>query len=159
MAKEKKKAADASELSEGGDFDMTPMIDVTFLLIIFFMCVTELADNSKSQLILPFAFNGEEIPTSDASRVVLNVKKEFADPNTYAEINLKPYGQAKLLELLQLEAQKGMQPGAEFTDKPVLIRIDREAEYGMVQRVMATCMQAKLWKLAFAYKDQQPQPK
>ena len=37
------------------DFDLTPMIDIVFLLIAFFMVVAKLIDDSKVEIAVPFA--------------------------------------------------------------------------------------------------------
>lgn len=146
MAKQKK-AVDPSELADAGGFDMTPMIDVTFLLIIFFMCVTELADASKANLKLPTADKAEEdkpIP----GRMVINVLKDGV-----VQVMGQEYADPELHKLLELERQISMGPNDDFPNRAVLIRADRETAYGDVQHVMGMCMQHKLWRIAFATKN------
>lgn len=144
----KKPKPSPSEACETGGFDMTPMIDVTFLLIIFFMCVTEMQDAAKSQLILPKAEYGEEDNVPDPGRLVLNVLK-----NGDIEINRRPYSMEALAATLQEHYTLSSRDGEGFSEKAVLIRADTEAEWGMVQRVMAACQEAKLWKIAFSVGD------
>lgn len=139
---------DPGALAETGGFDMTPMIDVTFLLIIFFMCVTELADASKAELILPQAEKAEKI-LPVPGRMTINVLRD-GDVEVMGEI----YDDAALSRMLDLERQISSSSGDEFPDRAVLIRADRQAEYSAVQHVMAMCMEHKLWRIAFATKNE-----
>lgn len=144
----KKGRPDPAAASEGGGFDMTPMIDVTFLLIIFFMCVTEMADSSKSKLTLPAAVKA--IPDDEVipGRLVINVLKDGK-----VEINQEPYPDAQLKRTFDLHYKFGLKQGASFSDKAVLIRADRAVEFGAVQRVMGLLMESKLWRIAFSTRD------
>lgn len=144
----KKPKPSPSEASEGGGFDMTPMIDVTFLLIIFFMCVTEMQDASKSQLQLPRSKNGERDDQPAPGRIVINVLKTGT-----IEINRRPFDLDTLKGMLKEHYTLSMREGEEHSDKAVLIRGDKDAEWGMIQRVMAACMEARLWKIAFSSHD------
>ncbi len=58
-----------------GEFDITPMIDVVLLLLIFFMVSTRMAPESR--MVLPKAKHGEFASLHDA--VVLVVKKSGTD--------------------------------------------------------------------------------
>ena len=49
---------------EGGDMDITPMIDCTFLLLIFFLLTS--TSNTKSAVPLPSAVHGAEAAEADA---------------------------------------------------------------------------------------------
>ncbi len=143
----KKLEASASQLSEVAGFDMTPMIDVTFLLIIFFMCVTELSDASKAKMALPVAEQGEpdeHIP----GRLVVNIVKDGKVMVLGEEMN-----DSEINRVLKNEAALSMPSGEGFPSRAVLIRADQETKFGHVQKVMAQCMAHKLWRIAFATKD------
>lgn len=53
--------------------NMTPMIDIVFLLIIFFMTVNQVTEISKERLALPLLKGGED---QVASSLVVNVDKD-----------------------------------------------------------------------------------
>ena len=54
--------------------DMTPMIDVVFLLIIFFMLVTEMTKAEIEVVILPYASMAKEDKGKNQKRVIINLK-------------------------------------------------------------------------------------
>jgi len=64
-----------SNLSRGSlSFNMTPMIDVVFLLIIFFLVSSHLArQETQLELDLPEAASGQRAQEDDVRRVVVNV--------------------------------------------------------------------------------------
>jgi len=59
----------------GGDLrvSLTPMIDVTFLLIIFFVVVSQIVDAERVRLDLPSPEAPRSAPPDDEGRVVVNV--------------------------------------------------------------------------------------
>ncbi len=144
----KKGRPDPSEASEGGGFDMTSMIDVTFLLIIFFMCVTEMADSSKSKLKLPAAVKAEIDDEVIPGRLVINILKDGV-----VEMNQAPYDDASMRQTFKMHHDFGKAAGEAFTNKAVLIRADQDVEYGAVQRVMTHLMDAQIWRIAFSTRD------
>lgn len=146
MAKEKKRQ-DPAALSEGAVFDMTPMIDVTFLLIIFFMCITELADQSKAKLRLPVAVKAE-IDRHIPGRLIINVLDDGK-----IQVMGQNIAEAELDRMLTIEAATCPRDEDGFPNKAIFIRADRHVEFRYVQNVMAISMTHKLWKLAFATKD------
>ncbi len=124
----------------GRGFDLTPMIDVVFLLIIFFMIVTDIT-NRKPRLQLPEAKEAEPDILLDRQRLVINIDAEGKIVTPRGALS-----DAALDRLLAAEAKVNR-------SRAVIIRADREARYGEVRKVMHKCRQHKLWKIAFATKD------
>ena len=60
-------------------FDLTPMIDCVFLLIIFFMCCMEMSKAEYEQITLPRAYQAIDDKTAPKSRQVVNVT--YTPPN------------------------------------------------------------------------------
>ncbi len=150
MARKKKREGKAGALSgEDGGFDMTPMIDVTFLLIIFFMLITELADVSKAKLKLPIAEKAEPDDKAVPGRVVLNILR-----NGDVVVMGQKYDDAALDNLLAMEAKisKAGTPDG-FPSRAILIRADARTAFENVQHVMAMCMYRQLWRIAFGTAD------
>ena len=149
MARKKKRKGNASELSGDGGFDMTPMIDVTFLLIIFFLLITELADVSKAKMKLPRAGRAEPDDKAVPGRVVLNILR-----NGDVVVMGQKYDDATLDNLLTMEAKISRAGSTDgFPSRAILIRADARTEFENVQHVMAMCMYRQLWRIAFGTAD------
>ena len=59
------------------EMDMTPMIDVVFLLIIFFMIITDLSQQELEELELPNATVAvEDKPDPESNRPILNILQD-----------------------------------------------------------------------------------
>jgi biopolymer transport protein ExbD len=72
---------------EAGDMDITPMIDCTFLLLIFFLLTS--STSSKSAVPLPAAFNGAEAAEADA--IIITVARNAnGDPHIFLGDDNKP---------------------------------------------------------------------
>ena len=53
--------------------NLTPMIDMTFLLIVFFVLVSQVVDNESADLELPRLTDPASEPASEENRAVINV--------------------------------------------------------------------------------------
>jgi len=145
--------------NNAAEFDMTPMIDVTFQLIVFFLVANDLSRKEIVDLELPQALAGvEDKPmNADETRVILNIKKP-EDPNNPPKLPVVTV-RGQVLDLKQLarelqtkadakrEAGAGS-PSAVFA----LIRADKNTPWQHVQYVMQICADPKiqLYKLQFA---------
>jgi biopolymer transport protein ExbD len=122
------------------EFNVTPMIDVVFLLIIFFLVSSHLArQETQLALELPDAASGLPQPVEAPPRVTINVLGDGAlhlggDPASVIEI-----GQRLLVE-------KQRQP----QDLEVRIRGARTVAFGDVRPVLAACIEAGVWNVTFA---------
>lgn len=132
--------------------DMTPMIDVVFLMIIFFMIVSDLTQQDLAELTLPVAENAVEDETVEG-RLIVNVL-------TNGEIEIKRKNRGTLDETsavnalrsyLAVEVQKGdFEDG--FSEKPLLIRADKRTEFKHIQKIMRICGEQGIliWKIELA---------
>ena len=127
-------------------FNMTPMIDVVFLLIIFFLVSSHLAkQESRMELELPIALSADDDPQEDVPRVTVNVKP---DGSLWISGRLiKP----ALLErrLADIRADEGDQ-------LEVRIRGSRMAPYSTVEPVMVACTKAGIWNVTYAVYREEP---
>ena len=125
---------------------LTSMIDIVFLLIFFFMVVTDLQSMEIEEIELPFAVKASPVPDDGPKRIVVNVNRD-------GRIRVMGYtfGSAEeLLGRLRRAADDG--PHDQKTGLPELvvkIRADKEVEYAKVQDVMVQCMRSKLWRVSF----------
>lgn len=133
--------------------DLTPMIDCTFLLIIFFMCVTEMARVELEQLTLPKAnkaINDVDVPKD---RQVINVTYSVVNNQEIVSniiIRKVTYNEGeKLVAFLKTCAEKAGRDDKGVSRLSVKIRADGRVEYQHVQRVMVACMKAGISRISF----------
>ena len=125
------------------DFNVTPLIDVVFLLIIFFLVSSHLArQETQIELALPTAETGLEPSVSEVPRVTVNV---LADGRLQLGSELIVPGQ--LVRRLDVErTQAG-------DDLEVRIRSDRNVAYRVVEPVLLSCAEARIWNVSFAVNE------
>ena len=130
------------ELPQDG-FDMTPMIDCTFQLIIFFMLVMDMSTAQLEPVVLPAASKAVKEKFEDTTMLVINIMKDGAIKiNGKTFINPKKDGDdaKKLEDLFESRRQnKTYQevPGkAEWVKYPMLIRCDRSTPFEHIQKVL-----------------------
>ncbi len=125
---------------------MTPMIDVVFLLIIFFLVSSHLArQESQMDLELPVAAAGEEDTSQDVPRLTINVK---ADGTLWLA--------GRPIAANQLTTRFAAAQAKEGENIEVRIRGSRSAPYSAVEPIMLACTGAKIWKVSYAvYREDQ----
>lgn len=119
-------------------FNMTPMIDVVFLLIIFFLVSSHLAKQEvQMDLPLPRADSGEAPQVRQTRRLTLNVLES-------GELLLagRRIERAQLQE--RLTTARADQEGIE-----VRIRSDRSVPYRNIEPLMLACARAGIWNVTF----------
>jgi len=128
--------------SVSGDvsFNMTPMIDVVFQLIIFFLLSSHLA-KQETQLKLP-------LPTADSGRTESDAARPIVTVNVLGDGTLLAANrQVTPAELFALLSERRAAHGE---DLQVRIRADRDVPYPRVAPVMLACTRAGIWNVAFA---------
>lgn len=123
----------------GGDlrFDMTPMMDIVFQLIAFFMIVATYVTREKVEVELPLAMNAS-MAESLQGRMLISIT---ADGQVWAG------PQAVSLTKLADEVRRWRKDDA--TAK-IVIRADRGNGYGLVKQVMKVCRDAGVSDIIFA---------
>jgi biopolymer transport protein ExbD len=126
-------------------FDMTPMIDVTFNLLVFFLLVSEFTKAKIVRLELPEPAKELVKPEPNPSRVIINV----TDINgAISEISCdgRVWPQERFGDLLrQLKALKG-------TGLEIELRADKRLKWSMVADLMLACAQESIQKINFVAK-------
>ena len=122
------------------EMDMTPMIDVTFQLIAFFMFVLNFSEVDQDQRInLPLSELAR--PPEVAYDEPLTIQLTADETILFAGDQLTPDG---LKSALLREAQIiKAHPDKKVTDVTVIIRADRFAKTGKVQEIIQLCQQAE----------------
>ncbi len=121
---------------------MTPMIDIVFLLIIFFMCVAELSKREIEAVTLPEAMSA--VPQKGDPRLTVNVMRD----GTY-RVARKTYSPRALGKLITRRAVEVPGPDG-LSTLAVRIRADAGVPYKHVQRVVGDCSSARVWIISFA---------
>lgn len=127
-------------------FTMTPMIDIVFQLIIFFMLLVDMSRQELARLVLPEAIKSVEDNERKEGQIVVNI---MADGEY--QIGGKKYQQEGLKALFQErrempEYQDPADPN--FVSYPLLIRADGAAAYEHIQwLLMASVRYGRVQKL------------
>lgn len=112
----------------GIKIDMTPMVDVAFLLLIFFMSTSQFDPPQKVPITLPDSHSNLKVPESDV--MVLGIDKES---RLYWQLGKSPQQETDMASLEQLLIdQRRRNPRLR-----VAIKADKESEYGVMEDVMA----------------------
>jgi biopolymer transport protein ExbD len=132
------------------EMDMTPMIDVTFQLIAFFMFVLNFSEVDQDQRI--------NLPSSELARPPdvaydepLTIQLSDQEQIIFAGDYLSP-DQLKAALLREAQIIK-THPDKKVSDVTVIIRADRFAKTGKVQEIIKLCQEAEFD--TFALRGQQ----
>ena len=118
---------------------MTPMIDVVFLLIIFFLVSSHLArQESQLPLPLPTAESGEEV-VEDRDRVIVNL---------LGDGSMKLAG--RTVDATELQRRLANELAAGKTNLEVRIRSDRDVPFQFVQPILLAISKAQVSNVTFA---------
>jgi biopolymer transport protein ExbD len=136
--------------------DMTPMVDIAFLLLIFYMTTTQFKPPEKQQVTLPTSESQYTVPISDIINITVNkedsifleyitgyvstidttidgVLYKAGDTSTvrqYVDVDPTTLNQ----ELIKAQA-KFLRGG---TNPFVIIKADRNSRYGTIKKIMDT---------------------
>lgn len=119
-------------------FQIAPMVDIVFLLLIFFL-VTWNFSRSETELDVkvPKAREGKETRRA-VGEVILNVKADGT-----VVMNRRTMDSNELQQTLQKIASL-------YPDQAVILRGDENTDYRHVVEVLDICRRANIWNVAFA---------
>ena len=125
------------------EFQMAPMIDVVFLLLIFFMCASSFhVVDREEDVVLPIA---EQSKTRKEmhGELIVNVKSDGT-----ILVSDKPFGLGEL--------QAGLREAVDMVKgTSVVIRGDRATKHGIILEVMRACAEADISDVSFAALQQE----
>ena len=125
----------------GFKLDMTPMVDVGFLLLTFFMLTTQFKPSEDIQITLPTSHSAFKVPNADV--ITLTVGKDGQiliglDSQILREALFGPAARLKASVSVQTSELTNLLVQAR-TRNPKLktvIKADKDAEYGVIEDVM-----------------------
>ncbi|GIX29602.1 MAG: biopolymer transporter ExbD [Porticoccaceae bacterium] len=129
-----------------GEVNLTPLIDVVFLLLIFFMVSTTFTRETRLELQLPEA-QGEAPPPQEQG-----VEIRVARDGSYA-VNGKALVNRRVETLVEALRRESLGP-----DEPVLIVADGEAPHRAVVAAMDAAGRAGLTRLRIATREPDAAP-
>jgi biopolymer transport protein ExbD len=136
--------------------DMTPMVDIAFLLLIFYMTTTQFKPPEKQQVTLPTSQSQYKVPSIDIINITVNKEDQIfleyitnfvarrdtiidgnpyqaGDTTTirqYIDVNAQSLNR-EFLNVQRIFIQKGTNP-------LVIVKADRDSRYGTVRKIMNT---------------------
>ena len=125
------------------DIDMTPMIDVTFLLLIFFVTVSTFNQmETQAKVELPLADQAQVEHNPDPEQLTVNIEQDggiFILGRKRTEEDIR--------RILAREAAKSMDEEGKFSNRSIVVRGHQELKYGKIQWLMKECQTHGIWKL------------
>ncbi len=125
--------------SEEVDVNLTPLIDVVFLLLIFFMVSTTFKDQSEIEIQLPTASEAPKEIQNDHIEITIDVQGQFF-------VNSHPLVNSQLVTL-----KRALKEAAGENDNPiVIVKADAMTPHQAVITAMDASRQLGFGKLGFA---------
>ncbi len=116
------------------ELDMTPMIDCTFNLLIFFILVVDLGQQELEKVTLPRASQFQKDDKNEKGRKVVNLDIEGT-----IKVKRRPFALEQLRTDLKIWSDMYPREENGLCSKSILIRTDRGTEMKHVQKIMQLC--------------------
>jgi biopolymer transport protein ExbD len=127
-------------LGEAGGVNMTPMIDIVFQMIIFFVLTVEMERDALDERIrLAMSPHGPAVEKKDPRTVTIDV-----NDRGHFSIGRVPISSEQLFAIMRRTVADYGQT------TPVVIRGDMEVQHENIKRAMDICTRAGLFKVKFA---------
>ena len=130
-------------------FNITPMIDVVFLLIIFFLVASYFVRSEQSREVsLPEASKGKPDDFSAQKRLTITVEKDGR-----LSIAGNVVTETEVIDRIRLLSTKTDDVGEQVQPEvlpEVRIRSDRDARYGEIRRLIEQCATHGIRSIRFA---------
>jgi len=152
MATKKAKAA------EHVNPNLIPMIDIMFLLLLFFMLGADMGQRDLESVRLPKA--SEAVPDKNkAERLTINAnhrlqqrceaydRKNICRDDTHWNLTFRGQDCTETKTLVQALAQAPDPQGRPLSERRVMIRADGAAPFGLAQRAILACAQNGIYKV------------
>lgn len=123
---------------EASGFQIAPMIDIVFLLLIFFLVTWNFArSEAELDVKVPTAREGKETRRA-VGEVIINVRNDGT-----IVMNRRTMSEEELTAALTRIAEL-------YPDQAVVLRGDENVEYNHIVKVLDICRMANIWNVKFA---------
>ncbi len=141
--------------------DMTPMVDIAFLLLIFYMSTTQFKPPEKKSVELPTSHSEVSLPDKDVINVTVTAQDSiFVDYIIKREVNID--GRAISMPIRVYEDATTETVGSVINSARVrnpraflVIKADRDASYGTMEGIMNTLQDQHLTRFQIITKLEQ----
>lgn len=117
---------------------MAPMIDIIFLLLIFFLMTSIFARLENELSITVPTADESQPPRRTPGEIIINLTE-----NGVIVVNQRRLNMQELEEIL-------VKIGTIYKDQSVIIRGDRDALFGSAIAILDACAKAGIWNVSFA---------
>ena len=132
----------------GISIDMTPMVDVAFLLLIFFMCTTQFKPPEKDKITLPESNSEAKSPESNIITIAVTSPRPEFGGQSHVRVIYRKGGE---------EVSRDIPAEAVSTDMStvlsnaraanptayIIVKMDKDAQYGIMADMMQGLQDAK----------------
>jgi biopolymer transport protein ExbD len=158
--------AKKGSISEYTNPNLIPMIDIMFLLLLFFMLGADMGQRELEEVSLPKAVEATVDPTWNVDdRLTINAHhrldvscrpyghREVCRQNDHWKLAIKgrdctePQQLAAVLHQETASSRKADVQGRTVSDRRVMIRSDASAPYGLAQRAMNACAEQGIYRV------------
>lgn len=130
------------KIPEGIGFQLAPMLDVVFLLLVFFVVTQNFILNEQDLKVkVPTAPKSTEEESRAIDEIIINAREENGE--LIITIDREVFTQEKLTTMLKRMV-------AVNPNQPVRIRGDAEMSWQKMADVISTCSQAGVWNVSFS---------
>jgi biopolymer transport protein ExbD len=124
---------------EPSPMQLAPLVDILFLLVIFFAVTSHYAKNEQvMDISVPAADEGKDNESRNVGEIIINIK-------TQGEIIVNGVQLTEEELLVKLKNIVTI-----YKDQAVILRGDEVVDYKYVIAVLNTCQKAGIWNIAFA---------
>jgi biopolymer transport protein ExbD len=162
----------APTVKEDVTCNLIPMVDIMFLLLLFFILGADMSQREQADLVLPTASEIKENEKVKSPEPTTTVNIQHSQEGSLAKCPLNLQGgycredghwafviqgrtvpDSEFKDKLQAAADEAMETeidkdaGVLLSARKIIIRADKAAPYGMVNKVIETCGMVKIYKV------------
>ncbi len=133
--------------------DMTPMVDVAFLLLTFFMLTTQFSPAQQVKIEVPSSHSAFKLPDSDVMTIYVDKAGNIYMGVDAPALMARLFGQeAKLKRMVQIKVENlaDLLVQARISDPRLrtVIKGDVDADYGTIEDIMGTLQKTNITRFA-----------
>jgi len=128
----------------GISIDMTPMVDIGFLLLIFYMATTQFKPPEKESVSLPTSHSDIKVPDKGLINITINKTDEiFVEYITKNEETGEIIRESPEVTLASL-ARELFEARIKLSNPEIIIRADRGCSFGAMRSLMNTLQEMEI---------------